>query len=297
MSVPNTFSPNSTISSADHNQNFSDIADEITNSLALDGQSTMTGQFKAAAGSAAAPGMTFGSDPDTGIYRIGANNLGIAAGGSKIVDVSSTGVAVTGDSDATTVKQGGAILIPPGFIGPYAGSSAPTGWLLCNGQAVSRTTYAALFAVVGTTYGTGDGSSTFNVPDITGRVIAGKESSASRLTSGVSGVDGATLGATGGSQSHTLATTEIPSHQHDVFLKDPGHDHIVTYGSTVAGGSGAADVSGNTQSTKHTNSNTTGITIGSVSGTANDNKVAATGGGGAHNNVQPTIVLNYIIKT
>jgi microcystin-dependent protein len=93
---------------------------------------------------------------------------------------------------------------------PYAGSSAPTGWLLCNGAAVSRTTYADLFTAISTTFGTGDGSTTFNLPDCTGRVIAGKEAAATRLTSAVSGVDGATLGSASGSQSHTLTIPELP---------------------------------------------------------------------------------------
>lgn len=92
--------------------------------------------------------------------------------------------------------------VPAGSMTAFAGSSAPTGWLLSYGQEVSRSTYATLFAAIGTTYGTGDGSTTFNLPDLRGRTLAGKDnmggSAASRLTSGASGVDGATLGAAGG---------------------------------------------------------------------------------------------------
>jgi len=91
---------------------------------------------------------------------------------------------------------------PPGVVLPYAGASAPTGWLLCYGQAVSRTTYADLFTAISTTYGAGDGSTTFNVPDLRGRVPAGKDNmggtAANRLTAGGSGVTGTTLGAAGG---------------------------------------------------------------------------------------------------
>ena len=65
--------------------------------------------------------------------------------------------------------------MPAGMLFPFAGASAPTGYLLCHGQAVSRTTYADLFTAIGTTYGTGDGSSTFNLPDLRGRVIAGQD--------------------------------------------------------------------------------------------------------------------------
>ena len=97
-------------------------------------------------------------------------------------------------------------LAPPGVVLPYAGSSAPSSWLLCDGSAVSRTTYADLFAAISTTYGTGDGTTTFNLPDLTGRIPAGKEATATRLTSGGGGVDGATLGAVGGVQTHTLTS-------------------------------------------------------------------------------------------
>lgn len=82
--VPNTFSPGDTISSSDHNENFDDLGDEITNSVAADGQTTMTGPLKAASGTAAAPSITFGADTDSGLYRAGGNELGIAAGGASV---------------------------------------------------------------------------------------------------------------------------------------------------------------------------------------------------------------------
>src|SRR5690606_12877743 len=90
--------------------------------------------------------------------------------------------------------------VPIGTVADFAGTSAPAGWLLCYGQAVSRTTYAALFAVLGTTYGAGNGSSTFNLPDCRGRVVAGKDNmggaSANRLTGQSGGLNGDNLGAT-----------------------------------------------------------------------------------------------------
>lgn len=98
--------------------------------------------------------------------------------------------------------------VPAGCVMPFAGATPPDGWLLCYGQAVSRTSYSDLFAAIGTTYGAGDGSTTFNLPDLRGRVAAGKDdmggSAAGRLTSAVSG---ATLGASGGEQSHTLSAS------------------------------------------------------------------------------------------
>jgi hypothetical protein len=95
-SVLNTFVAGTTITASDHNENWSDIGAEITNSVAADGQTAMTGAFKAASGTVDAPGITFGSDTDTGLYRIGANNLGISAGGTNIINVSTTGITITG---------------------------------------------------------------------------------------------------------------------------------------------------------------------------------------------------------
>lgn len=146
----------------------------------------------------------------------------------------------------------------PGVVLPYAGTTAPLGWLLCHGQAVSRTTFASLFGITGTAYGTGDGSTTFNVPDLRGRIPGGKDnmggSAASRLTTAGSGVDGATLGAAGGAQNHTLTNAQLPT------------SVLGTGGTTIARGGVVVDLQ-------------------------------TVGGGQAHNNTQPTIVLNYIIKT
>lgn len=123
---------------------------------------------------------------------------------------------------ATTAFVGAAVSVgmPTGAIIPFAGSTAPTGWLLCDGGSTGllRTTYAALFAVIGTTYGSGDGSTTFNVPDLRGRVVAGKDNmggvAANRITSAISGVTGTTLGAVGGSQSLTSHNHTQNSHNH-----------------------------------------------------------------------------------
>lgn len=153
------------------------------------------------------------------------------------------------------------------------------------GQAISRTTYSTLFAIMSTTYGVGDGSTTFNLPDKRERVSAMKTSAASRLTSTYFGGDSTAMGATGGLESHTLTTAQLPAHNHAV--SDPGHSHGVTHnaitGSTTTGG-GGFPAGSNGAASISTNSATTGIS------TTN------TGSGNAHNNVQPTIICNYIIR-
>ncbi len=197
----------------------------------------------------------------------------ILPGGTSILTVAGdTAIAVSEGSGNwrvlvyTSVGGGSS---PAGAVMDYAGSSAPSGWLLCYGQAVSRTTYAGLYAAISTTYGTGDGSTTFNLPDCRGRVSAGKDdmggTSANRLTNQSGGLNGDTLGATGGAETHTLVTSEIPAHTHEI--------------RHATDGAGSSDyLSGG-------GSNNAGVNTGS------------TGGGGAHNNVQPTIIFNKIIKT
>lgn len=96
---------------------------------------------------------------------------------------------------------------PPGVISMFGGSAAPSGWLLCDGSAVSRTTYAALFAVFSTTYGTGDGSTTFNLPNLKGAVPTGLDASQTEFNA---------LGKTGGAKTATLASANLPAHAHDI---------------------------------------------------------------------------------
>lgn len=164
--------------------------------------------------------------------------------------------------------------IDAGTIVSWAKSTTPTGWLECDGSAVSRSTYADLFTAIGTTYGAGDGSSTFNLPDMRGRTAVGKDnmggSAANRITN-ANTVDGTVLGQTGGAEVHTLSVSNIPSHSHAQRYWPHGSAVSLTY-------PGLPGHSGGGTSTSSTHD-------------------AATGGGGAHQNIQPLIVLNYIIKT
>jgi len=194
-----------------------------------------------------------------------------AVGTAQLASTAVT-TAKIADNAVTAAKLSSDAAFAAGMLMPFAGTSAPTGWLLAHGQAVSRETYAGLFAAISTTYGNGDGSTTFNLPDLRGRTVAGKDdmggSSANRLTDQSGGLNGDTLGDTGGEETHTLSVSEIPA-----------HNHSTNGGSTSV----------NTSPYNRVGMGAGGILTGPT--------IQNTGGGGAHNNVQPTIILNYIIKT
>jgi len=179
-------------------------------------------------------------------------------------------------------------LTPAGMIAGYAGSSAPTGWLLCDGATVSRSTYATLFAAIGTTYGAGDGSTTFVLPNLKGRVPVGYTSSDANFNA---------MGKTGGENTHVLTEAELASHYHSGSTSAPGdHQHASnTSGQTVF-------TAGSTNTTTDNRAGgfqqiTWGNTVtgggGNHSHTFNTD---AHGSGSAHNNLQPYITINYIVK-
>jgi microcystin-dependent protein len=170
------------------------------------------------------------------------------------------------------------LLVPPGCIMPYAGSSAPGGWLMCNGSSYDIVEYQALYLIIGYTYG--GSSSNFYVPDLRGRIPVG--TTAGLTLPANNNVTSKSIGSTGGEEQHQLTIDEMPSHNHDVT--DPGHTHSYT----APGGSDTYDVELANQSCgtqgSTTSSSTTGISI--------QNR----GGDQPHNNMQPYLTVCYIIK-
>jgi len=171
---------------------------------------------------------------------------------------------------------------PPGAVIPYAGSTAPAGWLLCDGAAVSRTTYANLFNLIGTTYGTGDGSTTFNVPDLRGRVALGKDNMGGSSANRVTATQADNLGQGSGAENHTLVTGEMPSHNHNIL-----------------GTSGAESATTSLNNARFRDGGMNLSSTGTPSATyqMNTSTISNTGGDGAHNNMPPYLTLNMIIKT
>lgn len=195
-----------------------------------------------------------------------------------------------------------------GSIHMFGGSTAPEGFLICDGSPVSRATYSDLFDVIGTDYGAGDGSSTFNLPDLSGRVVIGASS-------------GYLLASTGGEETHTLTVSEIPTHGHTI----PSHGHTSTIkattpelvhsitqpaftysqasGKNATGGGTGGSCSTGTTSTNATRSANLAVSnhtatactkSGSVTDCAAFNSNSS-GTGVAHENMQPYVTLNFII--
>ncbi len=166
-------------------------------------------------------------------------------GGGKVLTSDASGLA----SWETT---GGSSGVPSGTVIMFAGATMPAGYLLCNGSTVSRATYSALFTAIGTTWGAGDGSTTFNLPNLNNRVPLG---AGTRV-----------LSTTGGAETHTLTTAEMPAHSHTSIA--------------ASGATGNEGVHG-------------AVAIHSGNPTLS---TGSSGGNGAHNNMQPFTAINFIIK-
>jgi microcystin-dependent protein len=228
--------------------------------------------------------------------------------------VGANGTVLTADSAETSgLKWATASIsgVPTGAILSFGGTSAPTGYLLCDGSNVSRTTYSALFTAIGTTWGAGDGSTTFGLPDMRRRTFVGSGGTGT-------GTLGNAVGNTGGEESHALSTGELASHTHTFTTGGQSADHThsgTTSGQSAdhthttvdnivvyeAGGALPGGTFGNarTEATGgSSNDHTHTITTGGVSaGHTHSGTSDATGSGTAHNTIQPSAVILAIIKT
>jgi len=145
-----------------------------------------------------------------------------------------------------------------GTIQMYAGLTAPSGYLICDGSAISRTTYSALFSVIGTIYGSGNGSSTFNLPNFKGRIPVGLDSTQTEFD---------TLGKTGGEKNHTLTIEETPAHKHS-YLDNYGVQNVEV---TFYNGTATDEIE-------------------------RWEDTSTVGGGLPHNNLQPYCTISFIVK-
>jgi microcystin-dependent protein len=309
--VPNSFTSGTVISSSATNANFVDVGSEITNSLPRDGQAGMTGQFKAASGSAAAPGISFGSDTDTGLYRKAGDTIGIVAGGTEVGTISANGCAIA------DVNGGIIAATPTGAMTPYVGTTAPTGWVRANGRTLGNASSGGteranadtetLFTLLWNQYSNsvcavsgGRGASasadyaankTITLPDLRGRAFFGLDdmgsTAASRLGSIIT--TPTTNGSSGGTETHTLTEAQMPVHQHSGTSL--GATTTISGGTNIHSGSTNASYDSGPSSTKVVSSVNTITASTTISGS-----VGQAGSGQAHSNMPPAFLGTYIIK-
>jgi len=167
--------------------------------------------------------------------------------------------------------------IPTATIVPWSDSSVPTGFLECNGAAVSRSTYSALFAIIGTTYGAGDGASTFNVPDLQDNVALGKSGTKALASTGGANTVASTGNIGGSTANATLSTAQLASHSHS--------------------GAGTAWTFFPNFGTPSPRGRTGNTTANAGSGTGHSHNMSATFSGDSTSVLQPYVAVIYIIKT
>lgn len=267
-----------TIQPSQHNPPLEDVATALSARLSRSGAAPMTGPLKATNGSVGAPSYTFNTAQTTGFYQTAGGNIGVSIGGTEVVEFGSGGLV-----------KGGKFV---GEIFDYVGSTAPALCVLCYGQTLSRTAYAALWAFAqteiaagNTFFNNGDGSTTFGIGDLRGRVRAGRDnmggSAASRLTSSYFGANASTMGTPGGLEYNVLVTAHLPAHNHGVT--DPGHTHSIN--GTANGQSPSVGTTSQSFNNVVSQGGNTGSAITNIS-------IQNTGSGAAHPNVQPTLIVN-----
>jgi microcystin-dependent protein len=308
-SVVNSFTTGTTISSSSMNANFTDVATALTGSLPRDGQAGMTGQFKAASGTVALPGIAFESDTNTGLYAKAADTIGVVVNGAEIGTFSATGF-----NDAI----GG---VPTGAMMMYGSFTAPSGWVRLNGLTIGNAASSAteranadtstLFSFLWTNYAdavcavsSGRGASaaadyaankTITLPDLRGRAFFGLDGmgnvAASRLGSVVTSSN--TMGGTGGAETVTLTEANLAAHTHAAGTLATASDGAHTHTYSEA------------QYTNAAVNNSTSVATSNASGTTSSNgahthtitgSTGSAGSGTAHSNMPPAFLTSFIIK-
>jgi microcystin-dependent protein len=222
-------------------------------------------------------------------FQTGADGDNLTVGGNLAVTGTSsfTGAATFGAASFSSVPSG---VLPPGVIVPYAGltAAAPTGWLFCNGAAVNRTTYAALFAIIGTAHGAGDGSTTFNLPDLRDKYLIGASAdSSSKPQTNITG----SYTQTGGSKDAIAV-----SHSHTGSAASNG-DHTHTLRSQSGHANTVFAASGNAFQSAYAGSLIDSGNMGSAGAHTHTLTIDSAGSSGTNANLPPYYALGFIIKT
>ncbi|ULY68610.1 hypothetical protein [Chlorella virus XW01] len=179
--------------------------------------------------------------------------------------------------------------LPIGIVLPFATTTAPEGWLVCNGQEVSKTTYASLWNIIGNTFGVAVDSNNFKLPDLRGRVIVGNGMG--------NGLSNRNIGDISGSETHTLTIAEIPGHTHTGTTNSSGtHSHELNIVDKDDGNFTNSDGQHPVGDAEKFNGNDHMINTEPAGNHTHTFTTNSTGGGQAHNNMPPFAVLNYIIK-
>lgn len=277
-----------TIQASQHNPPLEDIAAALTLRLSRDGSAPMSGPVQFASGTVTVPGAVFAADASSGFYKTTAG-IGVAIGGVKVAEFLAGGI------------NGARVL---GELVPYTGSTCPALFVFPAGQTLSRTTYAALwtFAQLEITAGSllwnnGDGSTTFGIPDLRGRIPVANDAmggtAASRVTAATMTTSGIILGSVGGQQTTTLTTPNLPP-----YTPSGG----VTVGSIIinnwTNGSGLGaqplDTAGIAGPALTLGVGTT-VTLNGPAPAASFTGAAQGGSSTAFTNMQPSLLVNYIL--
>lgn len=289
------FTPNTVISSTAVNSDFSDIATALTGSVSSDGQTPINGQLKFPNGGAPAPAHTFANDLTSGMYLIGTGVLGFSCGGVLLFTMDGTKVGVGKSGNVLTLNTG-AVINPVSQVIDLASATIPAGWLLCYGQNVSRTAYPELFFQVGTTYGSGDGTTTFGLPDLRGRATFGKDdmggTAANRITIAGGNFDATILGSNGGIQSGTIGQANLPNVTFTLTGTAAAQSLNSASGLALFGGNQAI----NSGALSGVFLNNTVVNGGSVTVTANSSSISGTAASGGSGTVFPTLSNAFIFN-